>query len=504
MTSSPLTESLLRGVAANPGAPSDVLLRLLRPEGKPAWSTLRDTPLPPDVVEAVITHPDRAVRRIAARNRYVAPEQRGRLADDPDERVRASVASGPRRLRLDRVPPLPDEALVTLLTAQDHPDRNEFLTADEIRAELTASFQIPRSFILRAMDHPDPRIRAFAADSGWQLTAEQRDALLADPDPAVRAAAHRASRYLDPAAMEAELPERDCHHRSVLLCNFAISDAVAEACLASGRNLWALAGNPHTPAHAVARLAHDPDPEVRARVASRHDLDAVLLAELAEDLDAGVRSRALVQALHRRWKQYGVIDEVTGWTADQIGPPVGPHDTSAPDWYRACAESEHPVLRRIAAAWPGLPEDLVAALAADPDPEVRHPLAYHHPLAPPEVLLSAFVATPGERPYLLTLPSFPRTGLQRLLVHEDPGVRALAAADPTLDHPPVELLTDPDERVRQSAAANPLLPADLLGTLLDDPAHAEGAAANPTLSAEQLHHLLDRTGLPAGCQCPGA
>ncbi|MBV6696840.1 hypothetical protein [Kitasatospora aureofaciens] len=501
LTTSPLADSLLRGVAANPAAPSDVLLRLLAPEGRPAWHALHGRPLPADVVETVVTHPDSSVRRIVARNRHVAPEQRGRLADDPSERVRAGLASGPRP-RLHPVTPLPDEALVTLLTAEDVPGRGGLLTADEIREDLVVSGQIPQSFRLRALKHPDPRIRAYAANSCWQLTSEQLDGLLADPDPTVRQAARSASRYLDPAAMEAELPERDCHWRSVLLCNFAISDAVAEACLATGRNLWSLAGNRHTPAHAVARLARHPDPEVRERVASRADLDAALLAELAEDTDAEVRSSALVHALRRRWQHFGVLDEVPTWTADLIGPPIEQHVD--PEWYRACAVSDHPKLRRIAATWPDLPEDLVARLAADPDSEVPRLLALNHPLAPPETVLAAFVACPRERAYLSTLPTLPRTGLRHLLDHEDPEVRALAAADPTLDRPPVALLTDPDERVRRAAAANPCLPADVRDSLLNDPELAEGAAANPALTARQLHDLLDRTGLPGHCQSPGA
>ncbi|WP_338711907.1 hypothetical protein V6P99_36345 [Streptomyces virginiae] len=90
----------------------------------------------------------------------------------------------------------------------------------------------------------------------------------------------------------------------------------------------------------------------------------------------------------------------------------------------------------------------------------------------------------------------PRTGLSHLLDHEDPEVRALAAADPTLGRAPVELLTDPDDRVRRAAAANPLFTGEALEALLHDPATAEGAAANPGLPAPRLHALLDRAALP--------
>ncbi|GAA3499364.1 hypothetical protein GCM10019016_064680 [Streptomyces prasinosporus] len=46
-----------------------------------------------------------------------------------------------------------------------------------------------------------------------------------------------------------------------------------------------------------------------------------------------------------------------------------------------------------------------------------------------------------------------------------------------------------------AAAANPLLPLDLIARLLDDPGTSEGAAADPGLPAERLHGLLDRAGL---------
>jgi hypothetical protein len=65
-----------------------------------------------------------------------------------------------------------------------------------------------------------------------------------------------------------------------------------------------------------------------------------------------------------------------------------------------------------------------------------------------------------------------------------------------LNEPPHEQLTDPDLRVRRAAAANPLLSAAWLATLLNDPDFAEAAAANPALTVEQLHGLLDRAAIP--------
>ncbi|MFI9320250.1 hypothetical protein ACIGXI_10770 [Kitasatospora aureofaciens] len=58
MSSSPLPDLWLRGVAANPAAPSEVLLRLLTPQAHAAWPLLcGERALPAEVVEAVLAHP---------------------------------------------------------------------------------------------------------------------------------------------------------------------------------------------------------------------------------------------------------------------------------------------------------------------------------------------------------------------------------------------------------------------------------------------------------------
>lgn len=495
--SSPLVESWLRGVAANPAAPGGVLLRLLDPAASVAWKVLcEERALPAEVVDAVVAHPRREVRRAFARSRYATPAQRGRLVKDRDALVRADLASGPRP-RLGRVDALPVEVLETLMTARDDIGHDQIVTCDEIKAELAVSGQIPPSWRRTMLDHQDPELRAEAAGMWLWLTPAQREGLLADPDPAVRDAARVQSRTLDPAAVEADLPEEDCRHRRLLLVNYAVSESVAEACLATGRDLWALAHNPHTPARAIPRLARHPDPEVRERVAARADVGPELLAELAQDPHEAVRTRAQVQPLHRTWAQRAAIDRIASGTAEDIGPLAEMFAEPDTSWYSACARSPHTLLRRVAATCPRLCGELAGRLADDPDPDVRHLLACNHPLAPPGILLEAFIAAPRQRCYLRMLPGLPRTGLEHLLDHHDPEVRALAAADTALRQPPVRLLSDPDARVRRAAAANPLLPPGLISALLQDPDIAEGAAANPALPPARLHELLDLSGLPA-------
>ncbi|MDX6348312.1 MAG: hypothetical protein QOF84_3102, partial [Streptomyces sp.] len=217
MPSSPLAELWLRGVAANPAATPEVLLRLLDPAARAAWKSLcEERDLPPEVVEEVITHPEREVRRGFARNQRVATTQRGRLVNDPDVLVRAALATGPRP-RPARIETLPDDVLETLLTAHDDTGQGQILTADEIKEELEMSGQIPSSFRCRMPDHKNSELRARAVRLWLWLTPGQRDALLTDPDPVVRDAARVESRILDAAAMAADLPEPDCHHRSLML-----------------------------------------------------------------------------------------------------------------------------------------------------------------------------------------------------------------------------------------------------------------------------------------------
>lgn len=503
MSPSALAESCLRGVAANTVATSSVLLRVLNHvEGRPAWRVLcQERALPQDVLEVAIAHPHTAVRASLARSRHLDPAQLGRLAGDDDPLVRNALASGPP-VHSGWSRTLPDSVIEYLLTAIDPAGRAAVVTANEIREQLEGSGQIPQSFRRAALVHRNPAIRAYAARMWLFLTVEQREQLMNDPIAEVRTSAAESCRLLDPAVAEAELPERDCHYRSLILVNYAIAPAVAERCLAERRDLWAIAGNRHTPYPYVEQLARDPDPAVRAHVASRCDLAPDLLARLAQDPEAVVRTRALVHAPPRTEPQRRVIDFVIGRSADEIGQAPAWFNPPEAEWFKACAVSEHPLLRRVAATFSDLPADLVDRLAHDPDQQVRHLLAHNHPLAPPQLLLEAYLTGHRQRGRLLADPRMPRSGLGDLLDHGDPEVRALAAADMSLAEPPLAQLADPDPRVRNAAAANPLLPADTLTHLLTDPDRVEAAASNPLLTAEQLHDLLTRAGIPGQNQAP--
>ncbi|MER7001328.1 hypothetical protein [Streptomyces sp. NPDC000410] len=482
-----LHEPWLRGIAFNPAAPSDVLIRLVgQAAGEAGLLMCEGRDLPDAVIDAALLHPARGIRRALAGNRHVDPARLAPLATDPSGIIRARLAGGPRP-RPRWVRPLPDDILVTLLTAQDGGE-DGMLTEHEIVQELTSSRQIPQSFYRSMAGHEHPGLRVRAAWTWQSLTPAQQEALLDDPDPAVREAAQNSTWELDPEAVEAKLPSIGSHSKSFVLGTCALSPALVEQCFADG-TVHPLTWNRHTPADAVARLARHPEAKVREMVAARPDLGPDLVTELRQDPDEDVRMRARLHPFPRTWAEYRAIQRVLGHGPDCVCPITEPATEPSPDWFAACAASEEPELRRVAATWPGLPAVLVETLARDADEEVRILLACHHPLAPPHLLLDVFVARPAHRPHLLTLPAFPRTGRTHLIRHPDPEVRALAAADPALPEPPVE---DPDESVRRAAAANPSLTPQALEALLADPRTAEGAAANPSLPVPRMHALLDR------------
>ncbi len=480
-----LRELWLRGIAFNAAAPADVLIRLLdEAAGEAGLLMCEGRDLPDAVTDVALRHTAERIRRALARNLQVDPARLAPLASDPSGLVRAHLAGG-TRLQPRWVRPLPDDILVTFLTAQEGGEDGR-LTEQEIAGELWSSRQVPPSFPRDMAGHDHPALRLYAAFQWQSLTAAQRDALLDDPDPAVREAARRGGRQLDPATVEAELPPIGSHNRWFVLGTCALSTVVVEQCFAHDE-VYPLARNRHTPADALARLARHPDTEIRKLVATRPDLGPEA-AELGQDPDEDVRMRARLQSSIRTWAEFEEVQKVVEHGPDCTCPITRPATEPSPDWYVACAASEEPVLRRVAASWPGLPAELVGTLALDDDEEVRIRLACHHPLAPPRLLLDVFVTRPAHRPHLLTLPAFPRTGMTHLIGHPDAEVRALAAADPALPEPPLE---DPDDAVRRAAATNPTLTPETLETLLTDLRTAEGAAANPSLPVPRMHALLD-------------
>lgn len=503
----------LAGLALNPTTPLDVLHRLLA-DAPPAVRMVlcRDRVLPDTVVDAVIAHPDARTRSFFARNPHVDPRQRARLLKDPDWFVRAHLADGPRPTGPAGVRPLPDDAVVHMITAYE----DEHL-GGSFHGQISAGLR-------RAMPtHPVAKVRLWGTGSWRGLSAETRAALLADPDDEVRARAERNAREEDPALVERYLPPHSCHARTDALLHQALSRAVVESVLtapAGPEDRAMIASSAGLPPDVVVLLTADPDPEVRREIARRQDLRTAERRALARDRDPSVRrtvarrrdlgpeERAALAAdadpqvrlavsLHPAWseEERSAIDYEVRVDGDFVHhrPPPTPRDPAA---VRRDALSAHPMLRREAAREHTLPPDLVTRLAADDDLGVRVLLAQNHPDAPADLLLRSFLEYTGrEREHLLTRPGFPGEGLAVHADDGDPAVRRLAARDPRTAPRTVERLTrDPDPAVRAAFARHPRLPRPRLARLLDDEELVHHAAANPALEEATIRRLA--TALP--------
>ncbi|MFD9035704.1 translation initiation factor 2 [Streptomyces sp. NPDC059567] len=471
----------LQGLAANPAAPVDVLLRLLDSGDGAVHSSLCRSrrEIPDEVVAAILTHPNPRTRGGLARNPYVSGELRGRVVDDEFWLVRSCLARGPGEDAWPRH--LPDHVIDRMYTTYDGQELDE----------LIASRQAPRRIRLDYATHPSATLRRYSTSMWRWLSEERRAALLADPDPDIRASAARQLEEDDAAEMERQLramPGTRSHGHSHILVNCRLSRAVVDELLLerADDDLWCLAHNYSTPPDVVAHVARVGDPKTRLEVAGREELPRDLVDLLARDPDPEVRTAVSMRP---------ELTEDERAAVDYVVPPL--RDLwLGEDPYRAPlshARSAHPLLRRRVAHNPELPAELVALLAADDDLGVRVLLAQFHPGAPPELLLRCYLEYTGRyRDRLLELPQFPAVGLgPRFADAEDPAVRLLAACDPELDPAVADALTRAEEpRIRSAAARNPALARTRLHQLLEDEELSKDAAANPALPLETMYRLL--------------
>ncbi|MEV8517602.1 hypothetical protein [Dactylosporangium sp. NPDC051484] len=481
---------VLRGLAENPAVPLDMLVRLLRgwPEPVAAGLQARAT-LPVTLQERMANHELRRVRCAVVGYERLDPVIRDRLLSDLDWWVSTWAFTRSKQ------PPLPDEALIRLMTnLLDPPDDMPF-TNYELFEEL---FFADWNRIFVAARHPDPRVRRFAVPYAWR---DDLRFLLTDPDSEVAAAAASSIAEHERLMKPADLSEHHCHGFWWVLQR-PLSKALAEQVAASDdvEAVQAVASNPTLPPNVVEILSHHAEAEVRATIAGRADLAAEQVAAFAADLYPAVRVVVATRA--------GLTGEQVAALAadpdDAVRMAVATHayvseeeravlDGNAdldPDQVLPWARSNNPRLRRRAAQRPDLPPDMVDLLAVDPDAEVRANLALNHPGAPSELLLNCYLDDQS-RTRLLALPQFPRTGLSRFADHADPHVRLLVARDPDTDPAVIgHLTTDPHPWVRRVMARCPRLPTDRLTALLDDAELAADAAANPSLDWESVIEAL--------------
>ncbi|MCR6488695.1 hypothetical protein M8542_38290 [Amycolatopsis sp. OK19-0408] len=440
----------LAGLAANPAAPVDVLSRLTADRHAAAKMAWRQPNLPDVVVTRLLDLGDPAIA-LALDSPRRSPASRQRVAAHPDVEIRCALRNFVDHTIRSGVRVMPDEL---------------------------AEYAGPGGLAGLA-GHEDPVLRAAVAKTWEAMPVAVRRALLADPDPRVRAAAAGYPHPPAPADLHAALMA-DAATRPAAAAYATLTAESLRECLAGDEELRAeVAINPALPPEAVDRLVEDPSPVVRARVVLRQDLP--------ED-----RRRRLHAAL--------LAD-----SSDVVAVLMLDHDQ--PTWLpdRPLAErvahldSPIPCFRRCAARSPDLPAAVVRRLHEHEDVEVRRIVAWR-PDTPGEVLeglVSEHGESPRRRPGLTKHPNFPPEGFVRLAGADDSRRRALAAEGPDLPEAVLAALArDPVVSVRAAAARHRRVPVAALEVLLSDSAKvAEAAAANPALPADRMRALLDEAGL---------
>ncbi len=334
--------------------------------------------------------------------------------------------------------------------------------------------------------HPDDQVRAWLARS-LHSSPDQRVRLVEDSSTLVLLALAEgpdtfllsAWTWSPPPALPAWAYRRIGERDSRLLL------------LAGGPGPSAAPAEPAWDPQLAAELAVSENALTRSRIAADPRLPADLVTVLAQDPEHLVRL-AVSMRPELTEQQRAAIDHHVG-PEDRIQPAGWAVDTTDPEEQRRCAESAHLGLRRSVACNPHLGADLIAVLAGDPDFAVRLLLCERHPDVPPETVLGVYLESGTMTNFRLPgHPAFPRAGLARLAGSPDPRARALAVRDPGASPELVDRLSRDDDRiVRARAAADPRLPVDRLGELLDDRYTAASAAANPRLPIPVMHRILD-------------
>lgn len=447
--------ALLLGLARNPAAAEDVLVRLAQHPRAAREMSWRRNVLSDPVVVAILAHRDpRAVLHLHPRR--VSAAMIARIARDPDPAIHDALGRFVRHM-VERGVPLGIE-------------------------DLEDCYGQPRSVLAR---DPDPRIRAAVAAAWWTRPADTHAALLTDADPTVREVASRG--HQPPVPVE-----------------------LRPACLADPATRANIAPYAELTAQDAMSLATDPDEHVREAAARNPTLTREAVAMLAADPHPFVRGNIVLHRLvdeDTRDRLYAQLaaEAATGDIDAQVALEWNPLE---PDWVRelplparlAYLDSTHVVFRRALAESRDLPPHAWQRLDRDPDRAVRH-LAALRPDAPPAVL-EQFVRTFGDNdphlPSLVDHPNFPRHRLPSFVDESDPRVRRVALKDPSL---PIDLLarlaTDPDAYVRQGTASHPGLDTATIDALLadDDADVLSNTAANPALPPAQVQRILAYAGL---------
>ncbi len=424
----------ITGLASNPSAPTDVLLRLLSDEfdyGIVDRITWRES-LPDEVGEAMVRHPDRRVRRLLAGSWAGSPELKAKLLDGPES-----------------------DALVVAIGAI--PYRG---TVAPLPAPLAT--------------HEDPVFRMAACRGVWsELSDDVRAARLADPDDQVREAAalHVMHEDAEQTAWLIEVTEGEHTYWKVLESGL-LTRELAERLMPEDRYLSSLALNPTLPSDLAARLADHKDPRVRLAVSARPELTEEQRAAIDWTVNPEDRLTPL-QWVRRARHDVDVLRRCAHSQHTWLRRSAAVCEELPEDCVQLLAEDADYAVRLLLAEWhPKAPPELLFDLYV----ERAH----------------------GAAAMLTSRPQFPSAGLAaRCADAENPRERALALRDPDASPALVERLSrDHSAWVRQTAACDTRLPVHRVVELLDDPDVCRSAATNPLLPVAEMRALLDGAGVP--------
>jgi hypothetical protein len=440
----------LSGLARNPAAPDEILIRLAaHPDGRHGIQQ-RPGRLADEVATALLTHGG-ADEADYLHGERVSPAMRHRIATHPDPAVRHAHADSVRST-------VRCQAFVDI-------------------ASIEEAYDAPRAVLVGAAD---PQVRAAVARAWYDRPQDVQERLLADPDPVVRAAATRATRPGVPAHWT-DWCLVDPATRTKVARYVPLTPGQFAALMRTGDEEVhrSVAHNPHLSADMVGHLLTVDDPYVRVAVARSRHVDA----------QTGQRLYALVE---KQWAD-GDLDAEVALV----------FDLGEPGWLRGAPledaltylDGAHPVFRRVLASRGDLPEEVWQRLDDDPDLIVRRTAA-RRPQAPPAVL-ERLVRAHGEdlhlRPPLVEHPHFPRHALRTFADEPDPYVRLVALQDPALPEDILSrLAADAEPFVRGAAARHPGVTAAILERLLydPDPEVADDAAASPVLERAAMLRIL--------------
>jgi hypothetical protein len=466
---------LLFGLARNPAAPPDVLVRLLRLPPAAREIAWRRADVTSELGEQILNLGDAQAAASLGHNRRLPTSIRWQLATHPDPDVRASAA---RQIRPKDLTPgceVP-QALLMQLADDPHPT---------VRARIADHPDTPTSILTRLASDPDADVRKTLAQRWTAPPADIHRVLLTDPAPAVRAAALS---LWHPAPPQALLP-------SLLAEPETCADAVPHAALTD---------------ELARHLARSPDPLVREALARHRDLPAPVREVLAHDPDPIPRIGLVLSPATPEQTRQQVLASLRADPDDAnqcyLSFALGNawKDRSQLGWLRALPlpqrlaylESPHTFFRQALADSPDLPDDAVLRLLADPDPQTRRIAARNHDVPGP--ILEQLVTEHGEdhsfRPLLIEHPNFPPDAFSRFAKSHDTRLRRLACQHPGLPADLVAVIAaDPDPATRRAAAEHPNLTADCLPRLLtdDDLDVAEAAATSRAIPETWMRTLLN-------------